>query len=392
MKMNVRKITFKYRDVDYDPIWVITDSYFSIPILPLLYTSYLSIYSTVFKIKYTSDPVSRKTITSLVPNLISDTAIRSYVYCLNDFLRYMVEDQGANRVHASESISTAQINKYLNNILPSRITSISALESAKSALNSYYNFLCFIGVSSFKRIEIYRKTRALVCSLDNSQYYIKYLSGRKRSLLLMKCKTLSEKLVIRMGFEVGLRTSELVGLRVKGEEGLEVIFKEFKDVRYEYKEVFSYRLKGRYTKRGKSRWIYFDRSLIKDMYRYYSSDRKKIVDEVGIDDEAFFIRTDKRFRGTGITVSHGTNVFRKRAREAGIERHYSYHDLRHTFATVLFHQEISNKNSIETRSESAALLTVGQRLGHSIGRDGYASEATSRYVRMRLEMLEVEGV
>ncbi len=65
---------------------------------------------------------------------------------------------------------------------------------------------------------------------------------------------------------------------------------------------------------------------------------------------------------------------------------HCYHDLRHTFATELYHIELIDQAGQETRSESAALIVVQQRLGH-------ASESSTKiYIRMRMQMQIIEGV
>ena len=126
------------------------------------------------------------------------------------------------------------------------------------------------------------------------------------------------------------------------------------------------------------------------MRRYFETERQWLIDQTGSKDTSFFLRADQRFKGTGIGEEQATRVFRKRAKSAGLNPLYSFHDLRHTFATELYHEELSGYDGRETRSESAALIVVSQRLGHAIGSDGYASPTTARYIRMRIQMLEVE--
>lgn len=126
------------------------------------------------------------------------------------------------------------------------------------------------------------------------------------------------------------------------------------------------------------------------MKRYFNTEREWLIAETRGSDSNLFLRNDQRFRGTGIGPQHGSNVFRKRARDAGLNVQLSFHDLRHTFATELFHAELEGSDGRETRSESAALIVVSQRLGHEIGRDGYAPPVTTRYIRMRLQMVELE--
>lgn len=198
--------------------------------------------------------------------------------------------------------------------------------------------------------------------------------------------------MMRMGFDVGLRTSELMGLRTSGKHSFHDLFEQLENTEFNHVERFSYWLQGKYTKGGKSRWIYFERDWLIDMKRYYDTERKWLVNQKGHQDSSFFLRTDQRFAGTGIGEEQASRVFRKRADEAGLNPLMTFHDLRHTFATELFYEEIAGPDGRETRSESAALIVVSQRLGHTIGRDGLAPTVTTRYIRMQLQMLEVEEI
>ncbi|GGE69632.1 hypothetical protein GCM10011533_22470 [Streptosporangium jomthongense] len=227
---------------------------------------------------------------------------------------------------------------------------------------------------------------------SKKQHYIKYVSRYQRSQLLNACETLAEKLMMRMGLEVGLRTSELMGLRLGEEKGLLTLFEQLDDSDFSHVNQFRYWLHGRYTKGSKSRWIYFDRQLLQDMKRYVETERQWLIDQTCSEDDSFFLRTDQRFIGTGIGAEQGSRVFTKRARAVGLNPLLHYHDLRHTYATELFHDELAGPDGRETRSESAALIVVAQRLGHSIGRDGQAPRVTTLYIRMRLQMLEMEDV
>jgi len=63
----------------------------------------------------------------------------------------------------------------------------------------------------------------------------------------------------------------------------------------------------------------------------------------------------------------------------------SYHDLRHTFATELYHSELIDSEGHETHSESAALIVVSERLGHK------GTATTKRYIRLKQQMFIIEG-
>lgn len=385
---------FEYKGHQFDVLWVILDAQSSPPILPLCFTAYLSRYATVFELKEISDISQRRRVRSFVTNEISDSTIRSYVYCLAKFLSHLDLCQasfGTPGMHASSSCSERFVDDYINRILACNLKSYQSLDTHRSALMAYFNFLDYMEISPHLNLRIHRKTRQLMAEKCNSQNHIQYVSRYWRTALLNSCETLAEKLMMRMGYEVGLRTSELMGLRTAGPESLLDLFARLENPDFEHVIQFRYRLDGRYTKGSKSRWIYFDRDLLVDMKRYFNTERKWIVDKTNLKDPSFFLRTDKRFIGTGIQEEQASRVFHKRAMQAGLNPNLSFHDLRHTFATELFQAELEGPDGRETRSESAALIVVAQRLGHAFGRDGHASPVTTRYIRMRLQMQELEA-
>jgi len=394
MAAHVEKLTnFKYAGRTFDTLWLILDENNSPPVLPLLYTTYLSRYGIVYKSKELSDKTSRKRISSLEEQDVSDKTIRSYVYNLAQFLTYLdychttLQTPG---LHASSACSERFVNHYLNNVLANSLKSSLSLGAHQSALTAYFNWLDYMEIAPRLDLRIYRKTRQSMAAKSRKQNYIQYVSKFWRMELLTACETLGEKLMMRMGYEVGLRTSELMGLRVSGKYNLCGSFAQLSNPDFDHIQQFSYWLEGRYTKGSKSRWIYFDRDWLIDMKRYYDTERLWLVDQVGHQDSSFFLRTDQRFAGTGIGEEQASRVFRKRAQQAGLNPLLSFHDLRHTFATELFHDELAGSDGRETRSESAALIVVAQRLGHAFGNDGQAPAVTTRYIRMRLQMQQME--
>ena len=394
MSARVVKLTgLKYRDTYFDTLWVILDQHSSPPILPLMYTTQLSRFGVVYDAKELSVETARKRIKSLEPREVSDSTIRAYVYCLAKFFTYLEHCKETHQtpgMHASSSCSEKFVNHYLNHVLAQNLDSSLSLNTHRSALMSYFTWLAFMEIRPSLNLRIYRKTRQAMAEKSIKQNYIQYVSKFWRFALLNACETLAEKLMMRMGYEVGLRTSELRGLRVSGKNNLSKLFTQLSDRDCDHINYFRYWLEGRYTKGSKSRWIYFDRNLLIDMKRYFDTERQWLIDETGRDDNSFFLRTDQRFKGTEIGEEQASRIFRKRAEQAGLNSELSFHDLRHTFATELFQAEIEGPDGRETRSESAALIAVSQRLGHKIGKDGNAPPVTTRYIRMRLQMMELE--
>lgn len=395
MHTKVKNLTLNYNGHALDPLWVIIDSEYSAPVLPLLFSTYLSTHGVIFESRELTNETSRKRLRSLVEREISDSTIRSYLYCLGQFLDYLDQFKEKHQtlgMHASSAVNEKFVNHYLNQVMANNLDSIQSLNNHRSALGAYFNWLAYMEICSRLNLRIYRKTRQMMAAKSKKQHYIQYVSRYWRTLLLNNCTTLAEKLMIRMGFEVGLRTSELLGLRVSEESDLENMFEQLDNPDYDDKDQFSYWLEGRYTKGGASRWIYFDRFLLEDMKRYFKTERQWLTDKTGSKDSSLFLRVAPRFMGTGIGREQASRVFRKRSDTAGLDPLLTFHDLRHTFATELFHSELKASQGRETRSESAALIVVAERLGHAFGKDGNAPATTTRYIRMRIQMLEMEEV
>ena len=395
MYAQVEKLTLRYRGHSLDPLWAILDQQSSPPILPLLFSTFLCRYGIVYEARELTDETSRRRIRSLIERDVSDPTIRAYAYCLAQFLSYLEHCRTHHHtlgMHASSACSEGFVNHYLNQVLANNLDSSKSLTNHCAALVAYFNWLTYMEIKPRLDLRVYRKTRQMMAEKSKKQHYIQYVSRYWRMELLNACKTLAEKLMMRMGFEVGLRTSELIGLRVSGENSLIPLFEQLNKENFSHINQFPYLLNGKYTKSRRSRWIYFDRLLLEDMKRYFKTERQWLNDQTQNNDASFFLRADQRFAGTGIGEEQGTRVFKKRAKSARLNSLLSFHDLRHTFATELFHAELAGSDGRETRSESAALIVVAQRLGHAFGRDGQAPPVTTLYIRMRLQMLEMEGL
>lgn len=391
----VKKLTqFKYNDYLFDQLWVILDERNSPPVLPLLYTTFLSRYGLTFESKEISSKRPLRRTRELIAKDISDDTIRSYVYCIDRFLSYLEfchKNHSTPGLHASSSCSEKFVNHYINHVLSHQLDSFRSLNNHMSALKSYFNWLDWMEICSRLDLRIERGTKQNMSEKSDKENYIQYIPKYWRLELLNTCENLGEKLMMRMGYEVGLRTSELTGLRVSGKNNILDLFRMLEQKEFHHTHQFQYWLNGKYCKGSKSRFIYFNRELLEDMKRYFDTERAWLRDNKQKNDDSFFLRTDQRFSGTGIGVEQASRVFRKRADESGLNRLLSFHDLRHTFATDLYHEELRGQDGRETRSESAALLVVAQRLGHKLRRDGTAPQVTTRYIRLRLEKLQIEA-
>lgn len=394
MSVQLRKLTeFSYRGHSFDLLYVILDSKGAPPILPLLYTTHLCRYGVTYEYKIIRNREGCSQLDQLETKEVTDTSLRSYVYCLTEFLNYVESTKSSHMtlgIHGSSQCSEKFVNFYLNEVLALKLDSESSLEVHRAALSAYFNCLAFFGIKSRIDLKIYRTTKHKVAIKSRIEHYIQYVTKDNRNRLLLACVTLGEKLMMRMGFEVGLRASELAGINVIGKGKLLEIFCKLDDPTYANHEVFQYYLEGRYTKGGVSRWIYFDRNLLHDIKRYYETERQCLIGKSKHNPASLFLRRDQGYQGKAIGTEQASRVFRIRAVAAGLNPLLRFHDLRHTFATELFHYEITRNSGRETRSESAALIVVAQRLGHKFTKSGHAPPTTTRYIRMRLQLMEAQ--
>jgi len=226
---------------------------------------------------------------------------------------------------------------------------------------------------------------------DNRPKKINYVTRENRSDLLQLCKSERDRLIVRMGFEVGLRTSENTGLILSDFKakrsshcGLLGLFSELD--KNPTKQSFEYILSGKYTKGNRTRNIYFSNELLAAMKRYYEEERSLIEGLSSENCDTLFIRMDNGGAGLPIGKGYASDLFRKLSEDIPyINSCLSYHDLRHTFATELYHAELLNESGHETRSESAALMVVSERLGHK------SVTSTRQYIRLKQQMLIIEG-
>lgn len=329
-------------------------------------------------------------------NPISDGTIELYIGKVFHFLKYLNEIhklKGTPSVHNTELVSVGIINHYLNVVLPKNVQSVATLLTHQAALSAYINFLCALELKDFiPASTIYRTTHQLVANRDNRAKKINYVARSERAAILQLCKNERDRLIIRMGFEVGLRTMENTGLSLHDfkaknshQPGLLTLFREMNN--NPSKQSFEFSLNGKFTKRGKTRKVYFSRDLLASMQRYYENERASISTSSNTQCSTLFLRSDYSGLGLPISEDHGSNLFHRLISELEhINKSLSYHDLRHTFATELYHSELLDKEGRETRSESAALIVVAERLGHK-------STSTSKiYIRLKQQMLAIEGL
>lgn len=380
-----------------DELIVFLDDDNRILLLPLLFALNTARTGTVINWKRVQNRLGQDSVEEMERCFVTPSTVRTYMSCLFSFFQHLNDGSGSSgwpSVHDTFRCDESFVNTYLNETLPRTAKSIASLNVAKSSLTAYFNFLEYLEIRPRLRLTIFRKTKQLVAYQDDRPRKVSYISREQRSTLLRVCRSKCERLILRTGYELGLRSAENQGLRLFGDAGLLELFGRLASNRYENVQRFPYYLDGRFSKRGRSRWLYIDRTMLRDMRDYYLGERKVALRKSdNPKTDCLFVTGSKSDPGRPISARHASNVFAKRKREVPfIDTSSSYHDLRHTFATELYHAELASKGGRETRSESAALLVVSERLGHAPGRDGYASSSTARYIRLRDTMHYVEGL
>jgi len=398
------------RDVEIDntsieKLYIFLDDDGKISILPYLWLLHLSTTQSHYVWKINSEGLNsyKRTIKSenaqfVLENIyLSDNSIDNYIGHFFHFVKYINDlskhKNSTKSIHNLESISDHEINYYLNEILSERLNSSAALHAHQAAITSFYCFLFYLEIRSTPVTRIYRKTRQKMAEQDFRVKKVSYISRDIRNSLLRLCSSKRDRLIIRLGHEVGLRASECCGLMLNDyqyrfdiRKGLLSLFNELSEK--PNKMSFQFTLLGKYTKRGKTRFIYFDRELLEAIYDYYLSERYKTSVKSKKKTRTLFLRTDKAGCGLPISARHASNVFRKLLRKIKhANQTLSFHDLRHTFATELYHSELQSNDGRETRSESAALIVVAQRLGHKSPK-----RSTQLYLRLWDQMRSIERI
>ncbi|WP_394243556.1 tyrosine-type recombinase/integrase [Vibrio astriarenae] len=363
-------------------------------LLPNLWLLHLSLKHTVYGWRKTgttrsSQRTPKNVEIAFTQSDISENTAHNYAGHVFKLLNH-INDKPQINVHYTEQLTSRFINDYLNNVLPERLDSIASVQAHQAGIAAYCNFLCALGIWPLDQNRptwIYRKTRQYMADKDTRPRKINYITSDEYSDLLRTCTSKRDKLILAMGYEVGLRASENIGLELNdhGEhQGLRSLFEELEST--PSKMQFEYVLRAKYTKGSKTGAIYFDRELLQQMKDYHDGERAAVVEESGVDSPTLFIRYDHDGKGQSISVEHASNMFKNIKEQLPyLNQTLSYHDLRHSFATILYHEELLDSNGQETRSESAALETVRKRLRHAEG-----SKTVHRYIRLSTVMLSRE--
>ncbi|MCJ8346672.1 hypothetical protein MJH12_14105, partial [bacterium] len=265
----MKKTTLKNINISgntFENLTVFFDKEGSIVLLPLLYTIFLE--NTGEVIKYREYEKNGEIYKELYEDPIADSSIDGYIGNVYKFFEYIEAESDEKlppSVHHTYLLKPSFIRDYLNKHLVKTLTDTS-LGVHQASIKSYFNFVAKLGLVNPLNIKVTRKAKKEAFDNNRSQNKINYISTEERISLLNKCTNKRDRLILRNGFEVGMRTKENTGLLLKyknKEKGyLLDLFKQLDDPEKSHINTFKYWLHGRYTKGQRSRWIFFDRQLL----------------------------------------------------------------------------------------------------------------------------------
>lgn len=353
------------------------------------------------------------TQTQLKFESVAPVTINTIAQKLFSFLLW-VEEYSRGKQHISllthHNFTEDIVNFYINRVqINDKELGESPVEQSIMALNAYYLWLSEVGLTSALKARIKPKYRKIAKSQNKSKTVIKYLTARLRSEYYRECNSLQQECILRAGGDLGIRTSENQGFllndfyygKVK-RKGLKSLFADLNN--NPDQQSFEYFLSGHYSKAkpgkgGESRTLYFSRDLLELFESYHANERPKS------NSNSFFLTNSNAHYGQPIGPKQGTNIFKivkdklliKQKLgliEEGIqivEGEQSYHLLRHSFGTDIFHDLcIESGTPVDNvTTYSAIMLEVAKLLGHSLeGKDG--PKTTKRYIRLAHEKMSLE--
>lgn len=374
----------------FERLDVLVHSDGSLALLPTLFSIFcfsrsISLVKRDVRNEFHSKKIYRQT--EVVEQHLAFSSCVAYVARVFDFIKHFESLRQDN----ADINKNKFMNLYLNEVLASRVTNKKTLFLAKSALASYRLFLFNLSIGDIPNFTFDREVLAALNSSTIVHSASDYVSREERSIIKQACRNERDRLIIRCGYVLGLRTSENRALmlneqRIKGRmrPGLLSLFEQLK---HTDKAIFIYTINGIYTKYKKSRDIYIPRNLLEDLYSYYQSERKTFIDKHQIDSPNWlFIRYDPHGNGKQIAQRHATNIFKQALEDSCLKGSpLSYHKLRHTFATE-YYASLVRKEDGKGCSEATALFHVAKRLGHA------KPLTTGRYIRLMEDMKIKEGL
>ncbi|AIY66105.1 tyrosine-type recombinase/integrase [Pseudoalteromonas piratica] len=399
----MKKVKYKNITIEgehFEELHVFYDNEGNLVVLPLLFSIDLTRTGSVYSFKKISSKDRFKTSefeekTVLIRSDISRNTETTYLGHLLKYLEYCESNSlpDDDLEHCTEIADNEDISLFLNHEYPNQIEKYTTLKGMKAAIAAYYNFLTHLGITNQRSIRIKKEVRKKLLEKEAYNFQIKYIHSNLINELLLAPKTKADNLIIQCGYRLGLRAKECAGLVLHGKDGLNEIVERYKKEEndtslYPIKtEYFEYQLKSKYTKGGKSRFLYIPRNMIRDIEAYIETERADIVALSKYPEpDGLLLNASNSHFGKAISTKHASTVFRHlKSIVSSLNEYHSFHCLRHTFATLLYDKKIKEGNG-----KNDALREVANALGHSLDRNGDAYKTTTRYVVMRDYMNIVE--
>ncbi|WP_114325134.1 site-specific integrase [Candidatus Colwellia aromaticivorans] len=338
---------------------------------------------------------------------VSQHTINQYEGVILHFLQYVEQQSQVNsklpNVHMHTHATSEFINTYLNDYLISDLKKgINTATQVRSVLTAYYNYLSLFEITNTKNLYIYPKLRKEAQKNVIRKRAYKYILKSTRTMMLLECKTVRDELLLRFGFECGLRSMENTSLFLenftyakKPVKGFLTLFDELKQ---KDKQVFEYLLiitKARRNEGSPARIIYIPRSLLEKCHQYYLTERPDS------NSNSLFVSYETNHSGNAITVKCATRIFTEvknkllsssSVDDIVLNEENSYHHLRHSFATEKFHVLCRGTPHHSITPGHAVISEMARLMGHKINKKEFAQEVTMRYIRSVDFMLIAEKV
>ncbi len=399
----MKKVKYTNITIDgelFEELHVFYDNEGNLVVLPLLFSIDLARTGSVFSFKkistrgrFKNSEFEEKTI--LTRYDVSSNTETTYLGHILRYLEYCESNSlpDDELEHCTELADNEDISLFLNHEYPDQISTYTTLKGMKSAIAAYYNFLTYLGITNQRSIRIKKEVRKKLLDKEANNFQIKYLNSSSINELLLASKSKADNLIIQCGYRLGLRAKECAGLILHGKDGLNELIKQYREEeddasRYPVRtEYFEYQLKSKYTKGGKSRFLYIPRKMMRDIELYKETERADIVALSKFPEpDTLLLNASNGYLGKAISTKHASTVFRHlKTIISSLKEYHSFHCLRHTFATLLYDKKIKEGNG-----KNDALREVANALGHSLDRHGNAYKNTTRYIVMRDYMNIVE--
>lgn len=379
------------------------------------------------EIKHTIETVDKDTgevHLTVESKAITEPTYASYMTEMKRFLFYINEVTKHSKdfpadVHKLENIKTKFFkNHYLKDLIEVQKMGDKTLSHTIPMIKAFYHSLTPLGFPlplGINKLSIPKNSRQNMVKNTRRKTAPKYVTHKIRSLMIEDCRTIRDEVILRCGWELGLRTKENTGIFYNdffyGKDTHKGIKSLIEDMEKDEKIfTFDYYLPGTFVKQsrhvsgvstGEGRILKIPRNLLMRMKDYIHEERAALNDE----QRCLFVnaRGDKKtIKGTSISESRATTVFEvarnrliKKQNEpdyqgAMIDEANTYHHGRHTFGTELFHLLLNGRDTSSITPDSDVMHTVAERMGHAMGK--YGEQITSRYIRSCKTMRNAEGL